>query len=371
MSEQSDGKSHGKLAIKRFQCITSCTGKLSKGEEQRLRSLAEVSSVLKPGSLWVSLAELGRGKERSLAVVRSGAWQPWQRWGAEFGRHEKRSLAETRSGAWQRRGAELGRGEERSLAGGTPTLWGTVWSLEVLDGVCPAGNFNFLLFLRACGWQCCQLLVALSRWSGSAAQPKQTVAWPKTWWCFVFTWNLAPCGFTRCNPERFITCHGTIPMPTSWRTTSGIHRLRPACGRRERPQGIAHGVRILLNRSSVTDRYQRKFAQDTLNENDVQDRYLVVKRVYHTRIVTRSNRLYPMTPILQERLRKQSAMVAIMATICITVKTHFNTNNCNNGNNMYNKNNHHFQELHKFPTGCWNEGTNSPHNRRSWIQCRS
>jgi hypothetical protein len=68
-------------------------------------------------------------------------------------------------------------------------------------------------------------------------QPEQTPAWPKPGDVHVvFTWNLSPCGYARCNPVRFITGHGTIPMPTSWRTTSGIHRLRPACGRRERPE---------------------------------------------------------------------------------------------------------------------------------------
>ena len=100
-------------------------------------------------------------------------------------------------------------------------------------------------------------------------QPEQTVAWPKhgifiqsaQWsaltgeetgvqfsskvrsdphlqekWRIVITWNLSPCGIARCNPVRFITGHGTIPMPMSWRTTSGIHRLRPACDRRERPK---------------------------------------------------------------------------------------------------------------------------------------
>ncbi len=49
-------------------------------------------------------------------------------------------------------------------------------------------------------------------------QPEQTVAWPKhgrgDHRGVVFTWNLSPCGFARCNPVRFIICHGTIPMPT-------------------------------------------------------------------------------------------------------------------------------------------------------------
>jgi hypothetical protein len=41
----------------------------------------------------------------------------------------------------------------------------------------------------------------------------------------------------------FITYHGTIPMPTSWQTTSGIHRRNPACGRQApRKSGCAGGV---------------------------------------------------------------------------------------------------------------------------------
>ena len=46
-------------------------------------------------------------------------------------------------------------------------------------------------------------------------QPEQTVSWPKHGHGVMFTWSLSPCGFARCNPVRFITCHGTIPMPTS------------------------------------------------------------------------------------------------------------------------------------------------------------
>jgi hypothetical protein len=49
-------------------------------------------------------------------------------------------------------------------------------------------------------------------------QPEQTRAdgsMAKTWRCVEFTWNLSLCSFARCNPVRFITCYGTIPMPTS------------------------------------------------------------------------------------------------------------------------------------------------------------
>ena len=51
-------------------------------------------------------------------------------------------------------------------------------------------------------------------------------------------------------------------------------------------KGVAHAVR---NSPSVTDRHHGKFAQDTLNGNDIQDRFLVVKLVHHPR----SNRPQP------------------------------------------------------------------------------
>ncbi len=59
--------------------IPSCTGELGRGKE---RSLAELRSWLEPWGLGASLAELGRGEERSLAEARSGGdggeWR-WQR----------------------------------------------------------------------------------------------------------------------------------------------------------------------------------------------------------------------------------------------------------------------------------------------------
>jgi hypothetical protein len=58
---------------------------------------------------------------------------------AEIGRGEEQSLAEARSGAWHR---------SEALQGG-----GADWSLEVLDGVTvrPTGSFIFMASLR--WWQ--------------------------------------------------------------------------------------------------------------------------------------------------------------------------------------------------------------------------
>ena len=63
----------------------------------------------------------------------------------------------------------------------------------------------------------------------------------QTWRCIEVTWNLSPCVFTWFNPLRFITCPGTIPKPTSWRTTSCIHRQHPVVGRRERQEMCCAG----------------------------------------------------------------------------------------------------------------------------------
>ncbi len=42
-------------------------------------------------------------------------------------------------------------------------------------------------------------------------------------------------------------------------------------------------MQVVLDSSGVTDGNHWKLAEDTLNENDVQDRFLLVKLVYHPR----------------------------------------------------------------------------------------
>ncbi len=42
-------------------------------------------------------------------------------------------------------------------------------------------------------------------------------------------------------------------------------------------------AQVVRDSAGVTDGNQRKLAEDTLNGNDVQDRFLVVKLVYHPR----------------------------------------------------------------------------------------
>ncbi len=54
-------------------------------------------------------------------------------------------------------------------------------------------------------------------------------------------------------PLCFITYYGTLPMPTSWQTTSGIHRRNLACGGRRLPResDCAGGIEWSLCRLPV------------------------------------------------------------------------------------------------------------------------
>ncbi len=118
------------------------------------------------------------------------------------------------------------------------------------------------------------------------AQPEQTVARPKDGDASCSHGNLSPCGIARCNPVSFITGHGTIQCPrVDEPHSASIACARPPVARSAR-KGVAHAV---LDSTGVTYRHQGRFAQDILNGDDVQDRFFVVKLVYHTR----SNRLQP------------------------------------------------------------------------------
>ena len=67
------------------------------------------------------------------------------------------------------------------------------------------------------------------------------VSTAQTWACIEGACNISPCVAARCGPLRFITCPATNPKPTSWRTTSCIHRQHPSGGRRERQRMCCAG----------------------------------------------------------------------------------------------------------------------------------
>ena len=123
-------------------------------------------------------------------------------------------------------------------------------------------------------------------------QREQTVAWPK------HGSALAGEVTHRDHMETFSLRHRTLQSreiyyrsrdhPNAHELTNHIRHPSAAPGLRS-PGGVAHAV---LDSTGVTYRHQGKFAQDILNGYDVQDRFFVVKLVYHTR----SNRL----TILQE-----------------------------------------------------------------------
>ena len=117
-------------------------------------------------------------------------------------------------------------------------------------------------------------------------QPEQTVAWPKHGDASWSHGTFLPAASRAAIPWDLLHVMGPSQCPrVDEPHSASIACARPAVAGSAR-KGIAHAVR---NSTGVPDRHQWKFSQDTLNGNDIQDRFLVVKLVYHTR----SNRLQP------------------------------------------------------------------------------
>ena len=117
-------------------------------------------------------------------------------------------------------------------------------------------------------------------------QPEPTVAWPKHGDASCSHGTFLPAASRAAIP--WDSLHVTGPSQCPWVDEphpASIACARPAVAGSAR-KGVAHAVR---DSTGVTYRHQGKFAQDILNGNDVQDRFFVVKLVYHTR----SNRLQP------------------------------------------------------------------------------
>ncbi len=77
--------------------------------------------------------------------------------------------------------------------------------------------------------------------------------------------------------------------PKAHELTNHILHPSPAPGRRSQgaPGNVLRRwywiVQVVRDSAGVTDGNHRKLAEDTLNGNAVQDRFLVVKLVYHPR----------------------------------------------------------------------------------------
>jgi hypothetical protein len=80
---------------------------------------------------------------------------------------------------------------------------------------------------------------------------------------------------------------------------------------------------VVRDGAGVTNGNHRKFAEDTLNGNNEQDRFLVVKLINHPR----ANRFQP-------SFTAEHAIMSIIAITCIIVI--MANNNNNNMHNMYN-----------------------------------
>ncbi len=113
-------------------------------------------------------------------------------------------------------------------------------------------------------------------------------------------------------------------------------------------------VQVVRDGASDTDGNHRKLADDTLNGNDVQDRFLVVKLINQPR----ANRFQP-------SYGSEHAIMSIIAiTYIIVIITH-NNYNMHNMYNCYNVYNYHYEDYRRFPR------LRRGHTRRSWIQCLS
>ena len=121
--------------------------------------------------------------------------------------------------------------------------------------------------------------------------------------------------------------------------------------------------------AGVADGNYRKFAEDALNGNDVQDRFLVVKLINHPR----ADRFQP-SCTEEHKIMSISAITCIsvitcistiMAITCISVIMAKNNHNMHNMYNCYNVCNYHYQDHRMFPR------LRRGHTRRSWIQCPS
>ncbi len=92
-------------------------------------------------------------------------------------------------------------------------------------------------------------------------------------WCSLFYlmnyytdyfnwWNIKLINSWHEPPLTFITCHGTTPLPTSWQTTSCIHRKHPASGRQVRLEtSCAGGAELFLCHRLVQEEVFRVYSQ--------------------------------------------------------------------------------------------------------------
>ncbi len=98
----------------------------------------------------------------------------------------------------------------------------------------------------------------------------------QTWQCIEVTWDLFHAS------SHAVTLH--VPRPSQSPRVDEPH-LASIASTRSAVAGRARKcvAQVVRDSTSVTDGNDRKLAEDTLNGNDIQDRFLVVKLVYHPR----------------------------------------------------------------------------------------
>ncbi len=132
---------------------------------------------------------------------------------------------------------------------------------------------------------------------------------------------------------------------------------------------VSSTAQVVRYGACVINGNHRKFAEDTLNGNDVQDWFLVVKLIKH-----------PRADRFQPSCTEEHGIMSISAITCISVITCISTimaitcisvimakynHNMHNMYNCYNVYHYHYQDHRMFPR------LRRGHTRRSWIQCPS
>ena len=112
------------------------------------------------------------------------------------------------------------------------------------------------------------------------AHPEQTIAWPKHGYASRSHGTFLHASSRAATPQ--VSLH--VPRPSQSPRVDEPH-LASIASTRSAVAGRARKciAQVVRDSASVTDGNHRKLAEDTLNGNDVQDRFLIVKLVYHPR----------------------------------------------------------------------------------------
>jgi hypothetical protein len=167
------------------------------------------------------------------------------------------------------------------------------------------------------------------------AHAELTIAWPKHGYA-----SRAHATFLHASPRaaaRSDSLH--VPRPTQSPRVDEPH-LASIASTHPAVSGSAREcvAQVVRYGAGVADGNYRKFAEDALNGNDVQDRFLVVKLIN-----------YPRADRFQPSCTEEHAIMSIIATTFISVIMANYNYNMYNMYNCYNVYNYHYQDHRRFP----------------------